>query len=134
MSAIGSKFDGEIFRKDHPIVIALNRHHATILPIRLAYDAGGYVAGQVLGQNSVDSSYADYGDSASSGLDTARCVLFESHGVEDFPSATGTIISRGIFKGTLFKDKLTGLTSAAIADFAGKTWVGADGVNLFDIP
>lgn len=130
MANIDAKFSGEIFRKDFPMVIAQNRQLASLLPVRLAYNSGGYVAGQVLARNSVSGQYANYNNSGSSGLDTASCVLFESHDVTEFESATGSLTAVGIFGGEVFKDKLVGLDAPGITDLAAKTIIDATGINV----
>jgi hypothetical protein len=127
---LDAKVDTEIFRKDHPIILASNRHLATIYGVRLAYDASGYKAGTVLGRNSVDGTYAAYSNSASSGLDTAASILFEDVPAELFPATTGTAVARGIMGGEVFKAKLTGLDASAITDLGARTIIGADGVEV----
>ncbi len=101
MAAIGASFNGSVFSKDFPIVIATNRSSAVLLPVQLRYVAGGYVAGQTLARNTTDGYFQKYASSGGSGTDTARCFLFESHGEEDFDLATalGTTMAVGIFGG-----------------------------------
>ena len=57
---MGTNFDAEVnnslFRKDWPVILALNAHLATILPVRLSYVAAGYKAGQVLAYTSGTAS------------------------------------------------------------------------------
>lgn len=130
MANIDARFNGEIFRKDHPMIIAQNRQLASILPVRLAYNASGYVAGRVLGRNTTSGYFENYDGGASSGLDTASCVLFESHDVTEFQSATGTVIARGIFRGDVYKDLLLGLDAGAETDLNSRTIVDATGINI----
>jgi len=127
---LDAKVNNQIFRKDHPIILASNRQLATLYPVRLDYSSDGYKAGTVLGRNSVDGNYAAYDNGASSGLDTAAAILFEDVPVESFPSATGTALARGIFGGEVFKAKLTGLDASAITDLKARTITGADGVDV----
>lgn len=134
MGKIGAQFDGEIFRKDHPMVIATNRHTAILLPVRLRYDADGYLAGHVLARNSGDGLFQKYDDgTAASGIDTAVSVLFESHPVDDFVGATGSasVMGVGIFGGcVLYEDKLEGLDANAKTDLGMTSIVDASGTNL----
>ena len=48
MSNTDPKFD-TIFGKDFPIVLASNRHLASIKAVAMAYNANGYKAGRVVG-------------------------------------------------------------------------------------
>lgn len=130
MANTDAKFSGEIFRKNHPQILAQNRHLASIMPVRLAYDAAGYKAGQVLAQNSVSKEYAKYVDGAASGLGTAASILFEEHPVSDFESATGSVLAKGIMGGEVFEDKLTGLDAAAKTDLGARTIEDATGIKV----
>lgn len=123
-----AKVNQEIFRKNHPIIIASNRHLASILPVRLAYNADGYVAGQVLARNTTSGLHAKYDDGASSGLNTAVGVLFEDVPVEKFASSSDTVLARGIFGGELFEAKLTGLDANAKTDLKSRSITDARGV------
>lgn len=131
MAATDARFKSEVFRKDHPMVIAQNRHLATIEAVRLAYNASGYKAGRVLGRNTVSLQFAEYSNGASSGLDTASCVLFEDVDVSEFDGgSTGSVLARAIFGGELFEDKLLGLDSNAKTDLGARTIVDATNVNV----
>lgn len=130
MSNVDARFRSEIFRKDHPMIIAQNRQLASILAVRLAYNASGYVAGQVLARNSTSGMYENYDDGASSGLDTAACILFEGHEVAEFEGSTGSVAARGIFRGDVYKDKLVGLDSNGETDLKARTIIDATGINV----
>lgn len=132
MSNVDAKFKGEIFRKDHTMIIAQNRHLASLLPVRLAYNASGYQAGRVLARNTVSGLYEEYASGGSSGLSTAACVLFEDHAAAEMDATTGTVLARGIFHGDVFKDKLLGLDSTAEGQlgYGAKTIVDATGINV----
>lgn len=128
---LDAKVDNEIFRKDYPIILALNRHLATILAVRLPYNASGYAAGLVLGKVTATGYYQAYDDGNSpAGVGVAQAVLMEEVAAEDFPGATGTAVARGIFGGEVFKAKLTGLDANAITDLGARTITGADGVDI----
>lgn len=133
MGLVDVKFDGSIFRKDHPIIIATNRNSALLLPVRLRYNSSGYAAGVLISRNTTDGFYDKYVDGAASGLGTANAILFEDHGVEDFDStaSTGSTAAAAIFGGcTVFKDKLTGYDAAALVDLKGREITDATGTNL----
>lgn len=133
MSKIDLNYSPEIFRKDQPMVIATNRGSAILLPVRLAYDSDGYVAGQVLGRNTSTSRFEKYDSGGSNDLDIAACVLFHSVAAQDFDStaATGSTTAVGIFGGcTLFEDKLIDLDADAKTDLGARTIIDASGVEL----
>lgn len=131
MSAIGASFNGSIFSKDFPIIIATNRSSAILLPVRLKYDSDGYLAGTVLARLSADGMYVKYDDNGSGGEEVAKAVLFEAHPVEDFDlaNASGSTMAVGIFGGcTVFYDKLVGIDANAITDLKGTEITDATGV------
>lgn len=114
-------FSGQIFRKDHPIVLACNRHLATIRPVRLAYNADGYPAGQVLARNTSTGYYEKF--SAASGSYEAACVLFES--LDEGTATSGTALARGIFGGEVFKSKLVDYDSNAKSNLGAREIIDA---------
>lgn len=131
MGSLDAKFSGEIFRKDHPMILASNRQLASLLPVRLAYDSDGYAAGTVLGRNTVSTFYEAYDNGASSGLDTAACILFEAVPAEEFDgtAASSTTMAVGIFGGEVYKDKLVGYDSNAKTDLNAREIIDATGVT-----
>lgn len=124
-----AKVNNEITRNDYAIIIALNRHLATLLPVRLKNSATDIKAGTVLGRVTATGFYAAYNDAASDGTQVAKCILMDDVKAEEFP-ASGTAVGRGIFSGYVFKDKLTGLDSNGETDLGAKTIVDASGVNI----
>lgn len=130
MSGQDMKFDSEIFRKDHPMILASNRHHATIFPIRVKYSASDIVAGTVMAyqtSGAASGQYTAYDDSGASGLNSAACVLFKTVATESFADASDSQMGLGIFKGELFQAKLTGLDANGITDLKARSVTGADG-------
>jgi len=128
-SGVSSKdaaVNNEIFRKDNPMILACDRHLATILPVRLAYVSGGYKAGQVLGRNSVSGNYEKYDNGASSGLDTAVCVLMHAA----TPASSDTELAKAVFGGRVYEDKLTGLDSNGKTDLKSRSIVDASGSQI----
>lgn len=129
MGNITPDYKPSIFRQDYPQVLACNRQFATLLPVSAAYRSGGYRWGQVMGRNSTSGLYEAYNDSASSGLNTAACVLLNSI---DFGSATGgNQMAVGCFGGEVYTAQLSGLDAAAIVDLGGRVIVDATGVSIF---
>lgn len=131
MSSVDSKFSGEIFRKDHPIILAGRRDLASIKPIRVKFNAGGWPAGQVMGRVTADGEFKDYDDGAVDGSEVAVGVLFEGIAEEDFdPTGTGTVTARLIVGGEVFKTKLTGLDANGEADLNARTIIDGTGVEI----
>ncbi len=133
MAGQDMKFSGEIFRKNHPIILSTNRHLATILPVRLQYDAAGYSAGEVIARQTsgaASGTHLAYDDNASSGINVAVGILMEDIPVEAFPSSTGTQVARAIFGGEVFEDKLVGLDAAAKVDLKSRSIVDATGTTI----
>ena len=133
MASVDAKFDGNIFQFNQPLVIAMNRSSAVLIGVRLRYNSGGYPAGQLLARNTTDGFYQKYASGGSSGTDTAACVLFSAHPVEDFDStaSTGSTASVGIFGGcAVYKDRLTDYDSDALTDLKGRIIIGANGDEL----
>lgn len=136
MASLDVKFSGEIFRKDFPMVIATNRQNAVLLPVRLQYVVGGYVAGQVLARDPADGLYKKYDDAGAPGVATAAAVLFESIAESDFDGvlASSSTTAVGIFGGcTLYLDKLVGYDAAAGVDLGAKEIIDASGVSLLKV-
>lgn len=127
---IDPRFQGQIFRKSHPMIIAQNRQLASILPVTLAYNSGGYSAGQVLARNTTSGQYQNYAAGGPSGTGTAATILFEDVDVSEFAATSGTVFARGIFGGEVFKDKLIGLDAGAITNLGAKTIIDSTGVNV----
>lgn len=125
-SSLDAAVSTEIFRKNHPVILACNRHQAHMVPVRLAYVAGGYKPGQVIACNSVDGTYAKYDDGASSGLDTAVGIL--NHEAE--PASGDTEAAVMIAGGKVFEAKLIGLDANGKTDLKSRTITDATGVAI----
>jgi hypothetical protein len=127
MSGLDFVTSGQVFRKDHRMVLAMNRHQATIVGVRVAYDAAGYYAGQVMARNSTSGLYQKYNDAGSSGIDTAVGVLFND--VLDMP-ASGTDLGQLIVRGQVFEAACVGLDANAKTDLKARTVVDGSGVSI----
>lgn len=124
MSSIDAKYNGEIFRKDHPQILASRRDLASIKGVQLDYDAAGYLAGQVLGIVTATGNYKSYDPGASDGSEVAVGILMFDKKVEDFVDASDSQGTQMIVGGEVYKDKLTGLDAAA------ETAMGARTMNI----
>jgi hypothetical protein len=131
MSNLDAGFNPQIFRKDYPQIIATNIHLATLLGVRLAYNSNGYAAGACLAQNSVSGLFQLYANSGASGTGTAVCFLYAPVDVSDFPSATGTVLERGVFTGELFSNLLSGNDATADGQLGARRFAGSDGITIY---
>ena len=127
MGNLDATFNSEVFRKNHALILASNRGQASIKPVRLAYQADGYVAGQVLARNSVSGYYAAYASGGSSGLDTAVGILFDS---VDEAASSGTSVGQMIVRGEVFEDNLTDLDADAKTDLGSRSIISGTGNTI----
>lgn len=123
-NGLDATFKGEIFRKDHPMILASLRHLASIKAVRL--EEGTYQAGQVLAYDSNDGLYKDY--STVSGSLDASCILFADVASADTGDEP---LERAIFGGEVFEAKCIDLVSQAKTDLGGRTIVDAEGTEIF---
>lgn len=123
-NGLDATFKGEIFRKDHPMILASLRHLASIKAVRL--EEGTYKAGQVVSYDSNDGLYKDF--STVSGSLTADAILFAD--VESSESGDEPL-ERAIFGGEVFKSKLIDLNSQAETNLGGRTIVDAEGTEIY---
>lgn len=129
---MGLNFDAEvnnqIFRKDWPVILALNAHLATILPVRLDYNANGYSAGQVLCQEP-SGLFEAYSAGSGSGY-TAQCILLDSIDSLQFNAPTGNALGRGVFGGEVFLTPLIDYNATVLTNLGGKIIKDASGVQI----
>lgn len=133
MASVDPNFKASIFNYNQPLVIATNRNSAFIYGVRLRYQSGGYAAGTVLAENTTDLRYQAYNDSGSSGINTAKAILFQAYAAEDFDgtASTSSTLAVAIFGGcSVFKDNLTGYDANALTDLGGKLITLADSTVL----
>lgn len=133
MSNLDAKTSGQIFRKDHPMILAARRELASLKPVRLAYNASGYKAGALLARNTVSGLFQNYVSGGASGTGTAACVLFAPVEVENFSDSSDTALERGVFGGEVFQDLLVisgGASGSVLADLSGRTIIDATGVQI----
>lgn len=120
---LDATFDGQVFRKDHPMVIVRNRHLASIIPSRLAYNADGYKAGQVIALDT-DDTWKKW--SLVSGTATVVGVLFEDIAAL---ASSGTALARGIMAGEVDKAQLIDYNAQAKTAMLAKEFP-ANGVTV----
>lgn len=130
MSNTDAKYIDPIFRKDHPMVLAKNRHQASLMPVSLKYSSTDLKAGQVMARNSVTGLYEKYVNGGASGLGTAVGILMEDKIVEDFASTGATVTARVITKGEVFENLLTGLDAQAKTDLKARSLVDGLGNQI----
>jgi hypothetical protein len=105
----------------------MNRHHASIIGVRVAYDAAGYSAGQVMARNSVSGLHQKYVAAGSSGTDAAVGVLFND--ITDMV-ASQSDVGQLIVKGELYYANCTDIDADAVTDLNGRTVVDGSGVTI----
>lgn len=131
-TATDATFSTEIFRKDRPNIIAMNRQQATIIGAVLTYNSSGYLAGQLIAQYTSGPNsnlYTKYVSSGASGTGTAVGVLI----ADCLDAASGSsVLQQLIVKGQLFESKLIGLDSQAKTDLKSRSvYNAAIGSNIF---
>lgn len=126
-TGIDANSSGQVFRKNFPMVIAVSRQLCKFLPIRLAYQAAGYLAGTVLARNTTSGFYQPYVASGPSGTGTAACVLFAD---AIFLSTGENRLAQGIFGGGLYQTQLIGLDAGAITNLGAKSVIDASGTQI----
>lgn len=124
--ALDSKFTAEGFRKNFPLLLATNRHHATVIGAQLAAQASDLVAGQLLARNSVSGLYDVYASAGSSGLDTAKGIL-----LLDAATSTTSQVVQILMGGEVYKAKITGYDSDTPADLNGRVYINGAGEEIF---
>lgn len=135
MQSLDAGFTSEVTRRDDPNIIALNRQQARFLGVRLAYMSGGYLAGTVLGKNSVSGLWMAYNDSGSSGENSAVAILEKPVPEGAFvdttaQSASNSVVVPAIFGGTVFYDKLVGIDANGVTDLKGRQFTDVTGASL----
>ncbi len=135
MPNVDANFVSEVLRRDDPNIIAANRQQAILLGVRLPYSASGYKAGTVLAQNTVNNMFYPYDNSGASGLDNAACVLESIVKVTEFADTTAnsvnnSVLGVGIFGGTVFYNKLTGIDANGVTDLKGRRVSDVTGADL----
>ena len=119
--------DGEVFRKDNRLILAINRHQAAIVPVQLKYEAGGYYAGQVLARNTTSGVHCKYASGGSSGTDTAVGVLFND--VLDMTASVDDV-GQMIAKGNVFYANCIDVDADAVTDLKGRVVVDGNRTSI----
>jgi hypothetical protein len=127
---LGANYNGSIFRHDQPNIIAKNPQQASIDGALVAYDSGGYVAGQTMAFNSTSLQWQKYASGGASGTNTALGFLLDNPPADN-TTCSGTVPLRVIVGGEVWKTALTGydanaktnLSAREYPDFSGPTIV-----------
>jgi hypothetical protein len=137
MANLDAKFSGQIFRKDNPIILAVRRDQAVIMGVRVAYDSGGYMPGQVLVRKVSDGLFYKW-SSASGATHDSTCVLFDqatdsdqlanNHGV--LTGVSGSTLLRALMKAVVYTDNLIDYDSGAKGELGAVNFVDSGSVNL----
>lgn len=79
MGVQDANFQGSIFRKDNPVVLAMRRDQAVLVAARLVYDGFDYLPGQCLVRNKTGPSSGLFQrwSTASGGSYDSPCILFD---------------------------------------------------------
>lgn len=126
---LDSKVDNEIFRKDHPIIIARNRQLASIVGARLAHDTDGYLAGQVVARDDGDGLFYKWSAASGGTYDTVSVLLEDVTG-DQFTGTTGNALARSIVGGEVFYSKLIEIDATAITQMKAKVIYDATGEGI----
>jgi hypothetical protein len=129
----GTGFKSEIFRKDWPesALILRNRHLASIVPVKLNYDAAGYASGVALAKNTTGGWWTKYSDAGSSGINTATGILLNPVAVEDFKDSSDIIEAQMIVGGELDNALITGMDANGRTDLGAILISSATGKTIF---
>lgn len=126
MGNMTPRFNPNVTRFDAPAILASRRDLASLKPVELAYNAGGYAAGTVLGQVTATKLWKAYLAGSSDGSQFPKAILFEDAPPANFPAAGTTSQNVGIFGGEVYYDKLVGIDAGGIAALNGTTWYQND--------
>lgn len=126
-SVLDAVVNNEIFRKNHPIIIAMRPDLAVMEPVRLVLRAEGYLPGQVLGRISASGLFDKW--SQVSGTADCQAVLFEEI-TADAQGATGGALARGITAGFVYTDLLLDYNSTAKSGLGAKDLTDAGGNHV----
>lgn len=129
-TGIDAEVNNSIFRKDFPIVIAKRRDLAQISPVRLAYDAAGYLAGQCIARVTSTGIFGKWSAVSGSSVDT-KCVLLDNVlSYEENSALTGGALSRAVFSGYVYKGVLGDYVAGSSLGSAAVEQTDASGVTV----
>ena len=136
MGTMDAKFNGQIFRKDNPIILAMKRELAAFIGARIVYDANGYLPGQALVRKQSDGLFYKWA-AASGGAYDSPCILFDTCTQYDqfadgdgLAGASGASLVRGIIEGIVYTNNIVGADSTFLTALHATAVVDAGGVAL----
>ena len=119
-------YNGEIFRKDHLMIFASNRHLASIKAINVT-PAEAHTPGQIMARDDGDGVFKKF-SAVSGGSYTSVCVLMDEVTTDEGDGSKA--ILRGIFSGELYKSALLDYNATALSDMGGKIVTDAQGDEI----
>lgn len=133
MGSIDPRFNGSIFHKNYPQIIASDRALAKIIGARMAWKSTSVAAGTLVGRVTSTGFYVPYDDAVTGGADTAVGVLLDDVDFEAASGASGigSNAARVCVGGaSLYYDKLTGLDANGLTDMKARKVTDITGTNL----
>lgn len=131
MSESGLNFNTqqEIFRHNNKVLIARNRHLASLIGVRTAYDAAGLEMGQVMARNTSTGLYVKYDTDGASGAEVAVGILYCDIPVASDGSSTD--VGQILIKGEVYEANLLDLDADAKTTLHGRSIVDGQGNTIF---
>jgi len=120
-----ASYKDNIFRKDHYMIFAANRHLASIKPIK-TQSTDELKPGQVMARNT-SSGYFEKFSAVSGGSYDSACVIIDELSSSE---ATGTSVLRGVFGGELVKSALSDYDSNANTALGAKEITSGTGTEI----
>ena len=130
MGSTDARYNGSIFRSDNPMILAARRELASIVPVALAYNSNGYLAGTCLARNTTSGQYQAYTNGGASGTGTAAGFLFFNVNPWDFASSADFVLERMVVGGELNSALLTGNDATANTQLGARSIVSATGTTI----
>lgn len=136
MASQDAKFNGSIFRKDNPLILAARRDQAVFMGVRVVYNAAGYLPGQIIVRKSSDGLFYKFSAASGGSYDSAM-VLFDQATNDDQLAAgeglggvSGATLLRGLAKALVYTNNLLDYDANSKAALGAKDIVDAGGVAI----
>ena len=117
-----ASYKDNVFRKDHYMIFAANRHLASIKSVRLD-STEALKPGQVLARDTGDGYFKKF-SAVSGGSFDSVCVLMDELTSSE---ASGDSLCRGVFGGELYKTALTDFITESKTAMAAREITDAHG-------
>lgn len=136
MASQDAKFNGQIFRKDNPLILAMRRDLASFVGVRVVYDSSGYMPGQVIVRKPSDGLFYKYSAASGGSFDSAM-VLFDQATNDDQIAAgdglsgvSGATLLRGLAAAYVYTANLIDYSAGAKTALGAKDMVDSGGVAI----